>query len=91
MRNRIDIDAALSRAIIREIGDRLQASLRDGEELPESLRRQIDRLRELDDEARSIPCDLPEERAGRPTAAQRLFSRVSWTTRWRTRRRRMRA
>ena len=48
MRNQIDIDAAFSRAIIREIGERLQASLREGE-LPASLKVQLDRLDQLDD------------------------------------------
>ena len=66
MRNRIDIDEIFSRAIIREIGERLQASLSEGGELTDSLRRQINRLRELDEEASSTAPDLPgdEQRGG---------------------------
>jgi hypothetical protein len=84
MRNRIDIDEMSSRAIIREIGERLQASLSDGAELPDSLRRQIDRLRELDEEAPSTIPDLPSDEIGKPTAPRRLLSPMRWTTRWRT-------
>lgn len=47
MRTGIDIDKALSRAIRREIGERLQACLGD-DELTPSLRVQLDRLRQLD-------------------------------------------
>lgn len=48
MRTRIDIDEALSRAILREIGERLQSCLGD-DELTPSLRVQLDRLRKRDD------------------------------------------
>jgi hypothetical protein len=48
MRNRIDIDHIHSRAIVREIGERLGAALKPEPELPASLKAQIDRLRELD-------------------------------------------
>ena len=74
MRNRIDIDYTHSRAIAREIGERLQSHLRDESEPSASLRKQIDRLRELDcqspsmnrrlggtphkDEGREIGCGL---------------------------------
>src|SRR3974390_285169 len=89
MRNQIDIDAAFSRAIIREIGERLQASLREGE-LPASLNVQLDRLDQLDDH--SSPVVVPElesEKIGETTAARRsLVSPMRWTTRWRTRHRR---
>ena len=54
MRDQLDIDAASSRAIIREIGERLRASLRE-DELPASLRAQLDRLDQLDDH--SSPSD----------------------------------
>jgi hypothetical protein len=51
MRNHIDIDQALRRAIMREIGEKLRASLReDRTELPETFTRQIDRLRQLEDQ-----------------------------------------
>jgi hypothetical protein len=49
MRNQIDIDWTLSRTIIREIGERLRASLRE-DEIPASLRAQLDRLDQLDDQ-----------------------------------------
>ena len=48
MRNPIEIDYSHSRAIIREIGERLRTSLKDDRELPASLRLQIDRLRQLE-------------------------------------------
>ncbi len=48
MRNRIDIDHLHSRASVREIGERLRASLQPEPEVPASLRAQIDRLREFE-------------------------------------------
>jgi hypothetical protein len=54
MRNRIDIDSKDSRAIVREIGERLRAFLKEEPELPGSLRSQIDRLRELEEQSPSI-------------------------------------
>jgi hypothetical protein len=54
MPNRINIDHAHSRAIVREIGERLGASLKPEPELPASLRAQIDRLRELEEQSPSI-------------------------------------
>jgi hypothetical protein len=47
MRNQVDIDEKTSRAIIREIGERLRGVIRQDPDLPASLRKQIDRLREL--------------------------------------------
>lgn len=41
---RIDIDHRHSRAILREIGERLRGSLREEPELPENLRKQVDRM-----------------------------------------------
>jgi hypothetical protein len=49
MRTRIDIDRAFSRAILREIGERLQACLGD-DELTPTLRLQLDLLHRLDDQ-----------------------------------------
>jgi hypothetical protein len=46
MRNSVDIDSRHSRAIVKEIGERLQASLKEDRELPENLRKQIERLRQ---------------------------------------------
>ena len=54
MRNRIDIDSKHSRAIVQEIGERLRSFLQEEAEPPESLRTQIDRLRELEEQSPSI-------------------------------------
>jgi len=54
MRNRIDIDPKHSRAIAQEIGERLRAFLKEEPEVPGSLRAQIDRLRELEEQSPSI-------------------------------------
>ena len=54
MRNRTDIDPKHSRAIVQEIGGRLRAVLKEERELPPNLRSQIDRLRELKEQAPSI-------------------------------------
>jgi hypothetical protein len=49
MRNPIDIDYAHSRAICREIGERLQQYLRRAEtELPANLRKLVQRLYKLE-------------------------------------------
>ena len=52
--NRIDIDPKHSRAIVQEIGVRLRAVLKEEPECPGSLRTQIDRLRELEEQSPSI-------------------------------------
>ena len=54
MRNRIDIDPNHSLAIVQEIGERLRAFLNEEPELPGSLRAQIDRLGELEEQSPSI-------------------------------------
>ena len=54
MPNRIDIDPKHSRAIVQEIGERLHAFLKEEPELPGSLRTQIDRLGELEEQSPSI-------------------------------------
>ena len=54
MRNRIGIDSKHSRAIAQEIGERLRAVLQEEPEPPESLRTQIDQLRELEEQSPSI-------------------------------------
>ena len=53
MRNGIDIDPKHSRAIVQEIGERLRA-FKEEPELPGSLRTQIDRLRDLEEQSPSI-------------------------------------
>ncbi|MGL3108122.1 hypothetical protein [Bradyrhizobium sp. BR 1432] len=50
----ISIDQTHGRAIAHEIGERLRGLLREEVELPSSLKRQMQRLRELDIEAPSI-------------------------------------
>jgi hypothetical protein len=57
MRNHIDIDYVHSRAIVREIGEKLRASLKPEPGIPANLRMQIDRLRELDEQSPSIVPD----------------------------------
>lgn len=51
MRNQIDIDHKHSRAIVQKIGERLRASLKPEPEVPARLRKQLDRLRELEERA----------------------------------------
>jgi len=51
MRNSIDMDSIHSRAIVREIGERLRLSLKEDREMPASFRAQIERFRQLEDEA----------------------------------------
>jgi hypothetical protein len=66
------IDEALRRAILREIGERLQACLRE-EELTASLRVQLQRLRQLDDQpTRTTHGHPPREQ----TVARWLISRM---------------
>jgi hypothetical protein len=45
MRNSVDIDSRHSRAIVKEIGEQLRASLKEDRELPASFQKQIERLR----------------------------------------------
>jgi hypothetical protein len=67
MRNDVDIDHTHSRAIIREIGERLRMLLLEEPELPASLRTQLDRLRQSEDqESPSIVPDKGE------------YQRTSW-------------
>jgi hypothetical protein len=54
MPNRIDINHTHSRAIVKEIGERLRAFLKEEPEVPGNLRTQIDRLRELEEQSPSI-------------------------------------
>jgi hypothetical protein len=54
MTNRVDIDHKQSRAILQEIGESLRASLKPEAELPANIRKQVDRLRELEKYSHSI-------------------------------------
>ena len=51
MRNVIDIDSSHSRAIVREIGEKLRASLKEDHELPAQFRAQVERFRQSEHEA----------------------------------------
>ena len=70
MRNSIDIDRGHSFAIVREIGEKLRASLKEQPELSANLRTQIDRLREL--EYRASPSIIP--------SAAEAASNSAWST-----------
>jgi hypothetical protein len=59
MRNDVDIDHIHSRAIIREIGEGLRTLLREELELPASLRTQLDRLRQSEDQ--ESPSIVPDK------------------------------
>jgi hypothetical protein len=89
MRTHIDIDQVLRRAIIQEIGERLRACLRE-DELPESLKLQLQRLDQLDNQSQHHALDPPSNKIGKASTARRLISPMQWTTRWRTYRRRTR-
>ena len=86
MRNQSDLDAAFSRAILREIGEGLRASVGENE-LPARLRVQLDRLDQFNDHSSpSVMPDVESEKLG--AAARRSFlSPMRWITRWRTRHR----
>ena len=58
MRNPIDFDHTHSRAICREIGERLQRYLRAEAELPASMKKQVHRLYELEGQSPSIVPDI---------------------------------
>jgi hypothetical protein len=49
MRKHIEIDHRHSRAIVQKIGERLRTSLKPEPELPARLRKQINRLREIEE------------------------------------------
>lgn len=51
MPNVVDIDGRHSRAIVREIGERLRSSLEVDRNVPANFRAQIERFRQLEDEA----------------------------------------
>jgi hypothetical protein len=51
MPQHIDIESSHSREIVREVGARLRESLKQEKELPKSFKAQIERLRQVEDEA----------------------------------------
>jgi hypothetical protein len=50
MRNSIAIDSSHSRAIVKEIGERLRTSLKEERELPAKFKMQIERRRQAEGE-----------------------------------------
>jgi hypothetical protein len=50
MRNTVDIDARHSLAILREVGEGLRRSYEAERELPASFKRQLERLRQSEDQ-----------------------------------------
>ncbi|RXG90360.1 hypothetical protein [Bradyrhizobium zhanjiangense] len=54
MPRRIDIDHKHSRAIAKEIGEKLRATLKPEPDQPERFKAQIERLRKLDERSPSI-------------------------------------
>jgi hypothetical protein len=54
MRNRIDIDPKPAEQSFKRSGERLRAFLKVEPEIPGSLRTQIDRFGELEEQSRSI-------------------------------------
>ena len=80
MRNPIDIDHTHSRAICREIGERLQQYLRVEAELPASMREQIHQLRELEGQSPSIVPDMEHGFGNEPRTgvSRKDVSRSTW-------------
>ena len=67
MQNQVEIDHKHSRAICDEIGERLQAYLRVGPELPASLKKQVDQLLQLEGQSPSIVPDVVHRFANEPS------------------------
>lgn len=67
MRSNIDIDRVHSRAIIREIGERLHSYLRPEPKLPARLKSRIARLRELEQHSPSIVPDVDHRKNTSPS------------------------
>jgi hypothetical protein len=80
MRNTIDIDHVHSRAICREIGERLWQHLRPEPELPASMRKQVEHLRELEGQSPSIVPDMEHRFENEPSnhASRGDRSRFAW-------------
>jgi len=83
MRNPIDIDHTHSRAICREIGERLQQYLRAEAELPASMRKQVHRLQELEGESPSIVPEMEHGFRSEPRKVVSRGDRFRFAWRWR--------
>jgi hypothetical protein len=78
MRNRVDIDEKTSRAIIREIGERLRAVVGQDPDVPASFRKQINRLRELKSQPPPIVPTVEHGFEHKPHEHVSLGSRFAW-------------
>ena len=83
MRNRIDIDHLHSRAICREIGERLQTYLKPEPELTAHLRKQVGQLRELEGHSPSIVPDVERRLGKEPGSYVSRGNRSPFTWSWR--------
>ena len=83
MRSRVDIDEKTSRAIIREIGERLQTIVRVDPKVPASLGKQLGRLRELEGESASIVPAVEHGFENAPRKDVSLGDRTRFTWLWR--------
>ena len=79
VRNPVDIDHTHSRAICREIGERLQQYLRAEAELPANMRKQVHRLQELEGQSPSIVPDMEHGFGDEPRGlSRRNASQFTW-------------
>ena len=83
MRSRVDIDEKTSRAIIREIGERLQTIVGVDSKVPARLGKQLNRLRELDGESASIVPAVEHGFENTPRKDVSLGDRTRFTWLWR--------
>jgi hypothetical protein len=83
MRSRVDIDEKTSRAITREIGERLQTIVRVDPKVPASLGKQLGRLRELEGETASIVPAVEHGFENTPPKDVSLGDRIRFTWLWR--------
>jgi hypothetical protein len=79
----IDIDHLHSRAICREIGERLQAYLKAEPELTAHLRKQVEQLRELEGQSPSIVPDVERRLGNEPGSDVSRGDRSPFTWWWR--------
>jgi hypothetical protein len=56
LRNSVYIDSRHSRAIVKEVGERLRASLTEDRELPANFQKQIERLRQSEERGAGERC-----------------------------------
>jgi hypothetical protein len=83
MRDRIDIDQVHSRAICREIGERLQAYLKPEPELTVHLRERVDQLHELEGQSPSIVPDVEHRLGNKQGSDVSRGDRSPFTWSWR--------